>query len=78
MTTEQLAAVQQQAQQQWGIGKVQFAETLLCTSYDTYARWTGPRSAKMPGTVKPALALISYALRHNWSLDELKYLIYKQ
>ena len=74
MTIEQLAVVQQLAQEKWGVGKVQFAEALLCTSYDTYKKWMNGTN-KMAGSVQPAAALIGYAIKHNWSLDTLVSLI---
>ena len=70
MTIEQLAVVQQLAQEKWGVGKVQFAETLLCTSYDTYKKWMNGTN-KMAGAAQPAASLVSYAIEHNWSLEAL-------
>lgn len=72
MTVDELNAVQQAAQQQWGVGKVKFAETLLHTDYDTFCRWTGPRGAKMPGAVKTACAFIQYALGQGWTLEQFE------
>lgn len=71
ITVEQIMQIQKLSKERWDIGVVKFSEKLLCTSYEAYKKWTGPRRAKVAGSVKPACALIVYALESGWDLEKL-------
>lgn len=72
MNAEKLIALQEAVAAEWGIGVVEFAETLLLTKYSTYSRWVGPAGSNMPGAIQVACSFIAYALAEGWAIIGLR------
>ncbi len=71
MSPDKIKILQQHYKKTYGIGVVEFAETLLCTKYDTYKKWMNGTNA-IPGIAVSACAFLAISAELGLTLEQIE------